>query len=220
MSEHQNYNQQQHAPELPETVIPWWQDGSTTSEDIKEPHFLSKGVFAFFKIVWGWLLFPLRQMDALTCSENALELMAWDRDIKRFDSEPLELFRKRVKYAAVNAKDAGSVAGFKRIFERLGIGIVAFKEREYAVQWDVCTIELTDGDISKNTKLVQTLIEQYGRTCRRYRFQVTFQETLTVASGEFSHNFNLFIAETKQAVEMNVKPQAVEHQQQVFIASI
>ncbi|MEZ9564814.1 phage tail protein [Vibrio artabrorum] len=220
MSEHQNYNQQQHAPELPETVIPWWQDGSTTSEDIKEPHFLSKGVFAFFKIVWGWLLFPLRQMDALTCSENTLELMAWDRDIKRFEGEPLSLFRKRVKYAAVNAKDAGSVAGFKRIFERLGIGIVAFKEREDAVQWDVCTIEITDGDISNNTKLVQTLIEQYGRTCRRYRFQVTFPTTLTVASGEFSHNFSLFLAETKQAVEMNVKQQPVEHQQQVFIASL
>ena len=88
------------------------------------------------------------------------------------------------------------------------------------MQWDVCTIELTDGDISNNTKLVQTLIEQYGRTCRRYRFQVTFPTTLTVASGEFSHNLSLFLAETKQAVEMNVKPKPVEHQQQVFIASL
>jgi len=63
MSDPQNYNQEQRAPELPETVIPWWQDGSTTSEEIKEPHFLSKGVFAFFQMVWGWFLFPLRQMD-------------------------------------------------------------------------------------------------------------------------------------------------------------
>lgn len=220
MSELQSDNQKQHAPELPETVIPWWQDGSTTSEEIKEPHFLSKGVFAIFQMVWGWLLFPLRQMDALTCSENTLELMAWDRDIKRFEGEPLSLFRKRVKYAAVNAKDAGSVAGFKRIFERLGIGIITFREREDAVQWDVCTIELTDGDISNNTKLVQTLIEQYGRTCRRYRFQVIYQTNLRVASGEFSHNVSLFLAKTKQAVELNVKPQPVEHQQQIFIASL
>ena len=220
MSESQSYNQEQHAPELPETGIPWWQDGSTTSEEIKEPHFLSNGVFAFFQMVWGWLQVPLGQMDALTCSENTLELMAWDRDIKRFEGEPLSLLRKRVKYAALNAKDAGSVAGFKRIFERLDIGIVAFKEREDAVQWDVCTIELTDGDISNNTKLVQTLIEQYGRTCRRYRFQVIYQTNLRVASGEFSHNVSLFLAETKPIVEMNVKPQPVEHQQQVFIASL
>ena len=220
MSEPQSDSQEHHPPELPETVIPWWQDGSTISEEVKEPHFLSKGVFAFFQMVWSWLLLPLRQMDALTCSENTLELMAWDRDIKRFEGEPLSLLRKRVKYAALNAKDAGSVAGFKRIFERLDIGIVAFKEREDAVQWDVCTIELTDGDISNNTKLVQTLIEQYGRTCRRYRFQVIYQTNLRVASGEFSHNVSLFLAETKPIVEMNVKPQPVEHQQQVFIASL
>ncbi|CAK2096735.1 Phage tail protein [Vibrio crassostreae] len=219
MSEHQDYDQKQHPPKLPEVVIPWWQDGSTTSEEIKEPHFLSKGVFVFFQMVWSWLLFPLRQMDALTCSEKTLELMAWDRDIKRFEGEPLSLFRKRVKYAAVNAKDAGSVAGFKRIFERLGIGIVTFKEREQTAQWDVCTIELTDEDIANNTKLVQTLIEQYGRTCRRYRFEVTYPAILTIASGELSHNFSLFLVETQQAVDMNVKPQPVEHRQQVFIAN-
>ena len=219
MSEHQDYAQKKHTPKLPEVVIPWWQDGSTTSEEIKEPHFLSKGVFVFFQMVWSWLLFPLRQMDAMTCSEKTLELMAWDRDIKRFEGEPLSMFRKRVKYAAVNAKDAGSVAGFKRIFERLGIGIVTFKEREQAAQWDVCTIELTDDDIANNNKLAQTLIEQYGRTCRRYRFEVTYPAILTIASGELAHNFSLFRAETQQAVDMNVKPQPVEHRQQVFIAT-
>ncbi|MEZ9233238.1 phage tail protein [Vibrio amylolyticus] len=201
-------------------VLPWWQDGETIPDEKKEPYWLTLGVQVFFNRVYQWMLYPIGQADALTCSVSLLNVMAWDRDIKRFEGEPLSLFRKRVKYAAVNAKDAGSVAGFKRIFERLGIGIVAFKEREDAVQWDVCTIELTDSDISNNTKLVQTLIEQYGRTCRRYRFQVTFPTTLTVASGEFSHNFSLFLAENKLAVAMNMKPQPVEHQQQVFIASL
>lgn len=217
-SEH--HQLEQHAPELPKTIIPWWQDGATTSEDVKEPHFLSKGVFAFFKLMRGWLLYPLRHMDAPTCSEENLKLMAWDRDITRFEGEPLALFRKRVKYAAVNAKDAGSVAGFVRIFKRLGVGIVAFKERESAKEWDVCTIELTDGDISQNAKLVQTLIEQYGRTCRRYRFQVTFPSTLTIASGEFSHNFALYHAASLNLVKLETKPQPIEHQQQVFVASL
>lgn len=180
-------------PEQPEVIVPWWQDGSTTSEEIKEPHFLSKGVSAFFSMVKSWLLFPLQQTDPLTCSESLLNLMAWDRDITRFKGEPLQLYRKRVKYALINAKDAGSVAGFKAIFQRLGIGIVSFKERENE-DWDICTIELTDSDLSGNSALVQALIEQYGRTCRRYRIEVTYSSTINIAGNKFPHNFASFAA--------------------------
>lgn len=208
------------APKLPEVVISWWQDGKSTSEELKEPYFISKGVYAFFKKVRSWLLFPLQQMDALTCSMDLLNLLAWGRDITRFDGEPELLFRKRVKYAAVNAKDAGSVAGFIRIFKRLDLGIVAFKERESDIDWDVCTIELTNGDISHNSKLVQTLIEQYGRTCRRYRFEVMFPASFYIASGEFSHNFELFLAQSKEAVEVKVLPESIEHSKQVYVASL
>ena len=207
-------------PEQPDVIIPWWQDGKTTSDALKEPYFLSKGITQFFALLKHYLLFPLQQADALTCSESLLTLMAWDRDIKRFTNEPLSLFRKRVKYALINAKDSGSVAGFKAIFKRLGIGIVAFKEREDATQWDVCTIEMTDSDISKNSALVKILIEQYGRTCRRYRFQVTFPSVLYVGGIEFSHSFALFSAENKEQVQLTIEPQPIEHQQQVFVASL
>lgn len=207
-------------PEQPETIIPWWQDGQTTSEQLKEPHFLSKGVTQFFKLLKHYLLAPLEQADALTCSESLLNLMAWDRDIKRFNNEPLSLFRKRVKYALINAKDSGSVAGFKAIFERLGVGIVAFKEREDPIQWDVCTIEMTDGDISQNSALIQTLIGQYGRTCRRYRFQVTYPINVYIGCIEFSHTFALFSAVNKEEVHITIEPQQIEHQQQVFTASL
>lgn len=208
------------SPELPNNDIPWWQDGKTTSEELKEPHFLSKGVHQFWLKVRSWLMLPLAQADALTCSESLLTLQAWDKDIERFNNEPLSLLRKRVKFAAINAKDSGSVAGFKAIFERLDIGIIAFKERESASEWDVCTIELTDNDISQNSRLLQTLIEQYGRTCRRYRFQVSYPSTLFIASGEFSHNFAMFNAQSKEAVKLLTKPLPIEHQQQVFVASV
>lgn len=207
-------------PEMIKIIIPWWQDGETIPEEKQEPYFLTQGVIAFFNRVYQWMLFPIQQFDALTCSESILKLMAWDRDINRFEEEPLTLFRKRVKYAFVNARDAGSVAGFKRIFERLGVGIVAFIEREDPQQWDVCTIELTDSDISQNTKLIQTLIEQYGRTCRRYRFQVTFQTTVSISGGEFTHTSAVFIAENKMEVVIGIKPQPIEHQQQVFVAGL
>jgi hypothetical protein len=182
-----------HIPEQPTIVIPWWQDGSTTSEELKEPFFISKGVIAFFAMIKGWLLFPLNQSDALTCSESLLNVMAWDRDIARFKEEPLALFRLRVKYALINAKDAGSVAGFKAIFERLGIAIVSLKERE-SEAWDICTIELTDGDLSASSALVKSLVEQYGRTCRRYRFEVTYLATLNITGNKFPHNFTSFAA--------------------------
>ncbi|MBL4262144.1 phage tail protein [Vibrio fluvialis] len=210
----------ENAPQLIQTPTPWWQDGETTSEEIKEPYFLSSGVFTFLKLVRTWLLFPLNQFDALTCSEKLLRLMAWDRDIRQFDGEPLELFRKRVKYAAINAKDAGSVFGFKRIFARLDIGIVAFKERENTTEWDVCTIELNDSVISRNSKLVQTLIEQYGRTCRRYRFQVTYPNEVFIQHGEFSHNYAQFHAQYERNIVVTLKPQSIEHQQQLFIATL
>ena len=212
--------QDKNAPTLSQTPTPWWQDGITTAEHIKEPYFLSKGVFSFMQKVRSWLMYPLHQFDALNCSESLLHIMAWDRDITRFTDEPLSLFRKRVKYAALNAKDAGSVAGFKRIFERLGIGIVAFKERESAADWDVCTIELTDSDISSNSRLVQTLIEQYGRTCRRYRFQVTYLSNAQIHYGEFSHSFEMFLAKTEELTELRFEPKKMQHQQQIFIATL
>lgn len=208
------------SPVLPKAIIPWWQDGSTIADDVKEPHFLSAGVSAFFGLFKGWLLFPLQQANALTCSELLLTLLAWDRDINQFANEPLSLFRKRVKFAAINAKDAGSVAGFKAIFERLDIGIVAFNERESLHDWDVCTIEMSDSELSQNSALIQTLIEQYGRTCRRYRFQVTYPSMLFVGSTEFAHRFALFTAQSQQSVLLQIKQQPIEHQQQLFIATL
>ena len=207
-------------PKQPQIIIPWWQDGSTISEEPKEPYFISKGISKFFTLLKNYLLLPLKQADALTCSEKLLSLMAWDRDITRFNNEPISLYRKRVKYALVNAKDSGSVAGFKAIFERLGVGVVEFKEREDSTQWDICTIELTDSDISKNSALIQTIIEQYGRTCRRYRFQVTFSGLVYINHAEFSHTFSLFNAENREQVLITTKLQEFEHQKQVFIASL
>ncbi len=43
---------------------------------------------------------PARPADLLG---SLLALLAWERDISRFNGEPLPLFRKRVKFAFVNA---------------------------------------------------------------------------------------------------------------------
>ncbi|WP_183042061.1 phage tail protein [Aeromonas veronii] len=170
------------APTLPGTTAPWWEDGTTISRTLAEPAFLIKGVMAFWAKVRSWLLLPLDQ-DPLTCALPVLSLIAWERGMVRVAGEPLELFRKRVKFAFVNAQDAGEVAGFNRIFERLGLGACKLHERQPDYPWDVILVEMDDNDFTRNQALIESLIQHYGRTCRRYRFQVTYPVTAALVCG-------------------------------------
>lgn len=173
----------EHAPVLPPHDAPWWEDGHTISSGLREPTFLVRGIMAFWQRLRSWLLLPLAELDPLTCSRELLDLLAWERDIQQFAGEPLALFRKRVKYAFINAKDAGEVAGFKRIFERLGIGWCDIHERRAGEPWDVITIEVSDSALTENQPLMQALIQHYGRTCRRYQFQVVYPVRSTLHTG-------------------------------------
>lgn len=135
---------------------------------------------------------PLLILDEEHCSERILNLIAYQRDIERFENEPLDLFRKRVKYAFINAKEAGSKAGFIRIFERLGIGFVEIEERFDTVNWDVIKIRVNDSQLAKNPQLMNLIIRKYGRTCRRYTFEVLINQTITLIHGEFNHDYQCF----------------------------
>lgn len=185
------------APTLPTSTLPWWMDGSTLAEDLKEPHFLAKGVMCFWQKCKGWLLYPLAQLDPMSCNEQLLSVLAWDRDITRFKDEPTELFRKRVKYAFVNARDAGEKAGFIRIFQRLGIGQIEIDERVPNRDWDVITLRLSDSQLSENADLLAVLIQHYGRTCRRYEYQIITPTdfTLDVAPLDWDHQCHVAVLE-------------------------
>lgn len=148
-----------------------------------EPAKLLRAARAFWRWVHGWLVWPLRQLDAATCTVALLHILAYQRDIARFDGEPLDLFRKRVMYAFINARDAGSVAGFVAIFERLGVGYVEILERQPGIDWDVIRVRVTDGQVAGNPDLLMQIIRQYGRTCRRYRFEVTNNSSLQLRVG-------------------------------------
>lgn len=161
---------------LASMVLPSWMNQG-------EPQKLLNAARTFWTQVYGWITWPLRQFDPLTCNETILSLIAWDRDISRFNGEPLNLFRRRVAYAFVNAADAGSVAGFINIFDRLGIGYVELRERQPGIDWDVILVRVTDSQISNNTQLMIQIIRQYGRTCRRYQFEVITSETLAIRAG-------------------------------------
>ncbi len=126
----------------------------------------------FWTKVNDWVQWPLKQFDPLTCAEPLLNLLAYERDITRFDGEPLDLYRKRVAFAFINAEDSGEIAGFIAIFDRLGIGYVELLERQDGIDWDVIIVRVTDSQIAENSDLLLEIIRKYGRTCRRYQFEV------------------------------------------------
>lgn len=167
--------------------FPFWLEGL---ELIK----LRQAAFAYWEKMENWLRWPLTQFDPLTCSLGLLALYAWQRDIERFKEEPLILFRRRVAFAYVNAQDAGSKAGFIRIFARLGIGYLEIVERSDPVDWDVVLLYLSDSQLAENTELLNSIIYKYGRTCRRYQLVVINPIGLTIDARTMGHEWNLSIA--------------------------
>ncbi|SFC50076.1 phage tail protein [Pragia fontium] len=164
--------------DFPRIKLPVWMNRG-------EPLKLANAACKFWLIARDWLNWPLKQIDAETCHESLLNVIAYGRDINRFSGEPIALFRKRVKYAFINAKDSGSVAGFAEIFKRLGIGEITQLERQPAYEWDVIIIRVTDSQIAENNTLMMSLIRQYGRTCRRYIFEVINNKTMSLCGGMF-----------------------------------
>ena len=137
---------------------------------------------------------PLLQMDADTCHLTVLDLLAWQRDISRFKDEPESLYRLRVKFAFINAVDAGSTAGLKRILQRLGVGYVEIDERMPDRDWDVVLLRLSDSQLSQNPELMRVLIQQYGRTCRRYDFVTITPVSLRIVAVDFNDDQQTLVA--------------------------
>lgn len=151
-------------------------------------------VSAWFDQVKEWLEFPFVQNDPLTCDRFILEKLAWQRRIKQLKSEPEELFRKRVAFAYVNERDAGSAIGLKRILERLGLGFVTISERVESRPWDVIVLTVDGQYFSDNSELLTEIVALYGRTCRRYEFTVTSKTKAFIKVAAFNNNQKTFSA--------------------------
>lgn len=175
----------------------------------------------FWQWCYGWLLYPLNQLDAATCSVPLLNILAYQRDIQRFNGEPLDLFRKRVQHAFINAGDAGSVAGFAAIFARLGVGEIVQLERQLGIDWDVILIRVNDQQLAENNTLMMALIRQYGRTCRRYTFQVVNTKIITLYPGEFANEYDYYHAYLKTTpgvikAELSYTPTHLQHTHEIY----
>lgn len=163
--------------------------------NLELPNWLNKGEalkFANFLHSWwllveGWLVAVMDAIDPLSCSVLVLDLLAWQRNVRRFHNEPLHIYRLRVKHAFLNAKDAGSTAGLKRIFVRLGVGEVNIIERDPGRDWDVIILELTEEQRQQYADLLQLLLIEYGRTCRRYEYGATDEFSVGIAAHPINH---------------------------------
>lgn len=188
-------NHDENSPQLEALDLPFWMDGQTLTEspEPQEPAMLKVGMQSFWQRVRGYLLWPLTQSDPLTCSVDVLHLLAWERRITRFRDEPLWLYRKRVAFAFVNAKDAGSTQGFINIFNRLGVPVISIAERQPDNDWDVVSIEIDDTIVS-SAALMDAIIQDYGRTCRRYEYVSNKATAVVLAASEINADFQTLTA--------------------------
>lgn len=204
--------------ELPKIKLPSWMGQG-------EPLKLANAAHQFWLTARDWLLWPLKQIDAETCTESLLNILAFERDITRFAGESLTLFRLRVKYAFINAEDSGSIAGFAAIFKRLGIGEITQLERQPSYPWDVIIIRVTDSQIAENNTLMMALIRQYGRTCRRYIFEIINGKTLRIDGGWFGGETAFYHAKLNlipghiTAIQL-IKSRSVQSTQASYSASL
>ena len=194
--------------------LPFWLDGDEFTK-------LKASAQAWWETVEGWMRWPLLQMDAETCHLAVLDLLAWQRDITRFRGESESLYRLRVKYAFINAIDAGSVAGFKRIFQRLGIGEVRISERQPDRDWDIVQLHLSDEQLSDNPALLDMVVNQYGRTCRRYEFVTTTELAISVTAYEINNDQMTLVAQfdNTQTVRLSVSAAEFNNDQMTLVTA-
>lgn len=133
---------------------------------------LVKAATGYWSQSRNYVMWAVQQKDELQNEEPILGMLAWERLTQRLNSEPLDLYRKRVQHALVNTIGAGEIATIKDIFNRLDLQVINVRERIEGRDWDIIAIDMTDSALASAYELLPELIQLYGRTCRRYELTV------------------------------------------------
>lgn len=133
---------------------------------------LVKAATGYWEQSRNYVMWAVQQKNEQQNEEPILGLLAWERLTQRLNSEPLDLYRKRVQHALVNTIDAGEIATIKDIFNRLDLQVINVRERIEGRDWDIIAIDMTDSALASAYELLPELIQLYGRTCRRYELTV------------------------------------------------
>tara|TARA_B110000008_G_C16922274_1_gene545247 strand:+ start:102 stop:734 length:633 start_codon:yes stop_codon:yes gene_type:complete len=205
---------------------------------IKIPFWMGKGqlkkyadfLLSWFDLVTVWLKFTLTFHDIETVDIKIVDLFAWQRDIERINSEPEWLYRRRVKYAYHNAKDAGTLAGFKRIWQRLELGYLVIDENVAGRDWDVIQLEIDGQTLADHEELLRVIISKYGLTCRRYEWIARFSTTIKLRVQTFGNTTGFVTAQllgqdryewlNDVSTEINMRVQTFENAEHNAIAKL
>lgn len=167
--------------------LTFWQSGDKETEDgTADAATYAEFINAWYQRVRGWIEWPLQQFDLENAELFFVDLIAAERKVQRYQGEAESLYRLRVKHAYQNAKDAGSVVGFKAIWQRLSLGEIEIKERMDGLEWDIIFLEMPLENTIGNERLLQLLVNKYGRTCRRYAFASKAETDATIASASMT----------------------------------
>lgn len=177
-------------PELQQPELPFWMAGEEATK-------LTLAAHAWFDMLGTVATLPARQLDPLTCSRVVLDLLAWQRNVTPYAGEPERLYRLRVAHAYANARDAGSVAGWKRIFQRLELGGVALEERVPGQDWDIIGVVVDDTAFPDQQNVLEIIVNEYGRTCRRYRFISRIPKAVRVCAVAFDDDHTTVCARSE-----------------------
>ncbi|MGR3028675.1 phage tail protein [Vibrio vulnificus] len=188
---------------IPEIKLRYWMGRGELAK-------LARALHAYWGHVQAAFEMPLKQHDPLTAPIALVSILAWQRDVERLGQEPEELFRIRVAHAYGFARDAGSVAGWEEMFAKLGYPHIAQDERLVNVDWDVISLKIRDGDLSNVPKLLDTVIRQYGRTCRRYQYTTYVEMPLAAKSKNIEAQYMPTHVKTRLNVGMLPKVLKVE----------
>lgn len=148
-----------------EPQLPIWLKGQNANA-------LAKVAQSYWQEVQSYLFWWLEQQHSENAQAAILDLLAWERGINRLTGESIELYGLRVKHAFANASHAGSNIGMEQIFKRLGFGFIQVSERVPGFDWDMVEVAMLEDEFAGKQDLVEELIRQYGRTCRRYFLSV------------------------------------------------
>lgn len=165
--------------------LSFWMDGAENTK-------LGNAAYRWFSLLGKAASWGVVSRDPMTCGPVALDMLAWERGIKRYEGESERLYRLRVNYAYENGRDAGGVNGWKRILKRLELlgneSDLVLRERMAGQDWDIVGIAFDDSRFAELQTVLEIIIEEYGRTCRRYRFISSIPQTVHVRTGVFDND--------------------------------
>ncbi|MCG3724693.1 phage tail protein [Vibrio cincinnatiensis] len=188
---------------IPEIKLRYWMGRGELAK-------LARALHGYWQHVKAAFEMPLQQHDPLTAPIALVNILAWQRDVERLGQEPEALFRIRVAHAYGFARDAGSVAGWEDMFAKLGYPHIAQDERLKNVDWDVISLKIRDGDLTNVPKLLDTVVRQYGRTCRRYQYTTYVEMPLAARSQNIEAHYNTSHVKARFNVAMLPKVLKVE----------